>query len=224
MENASHNNFTTNEKPKPSVKVNYFTQQFESKHYSKEKSSSCIFCNSVEHNIYKCPIFKKLSVDERISFTKEKHLCFNCIKPHNYNKCQARFCTICNKKHNALLHIHREKSTASGETSQKSLPEETAVTCFTSAKSTSQILMSTAIVKVYKNDNTYLYARALLDSASQSHFITKKLYKALGVESTPQPIQIMSLSQAKMQANNTACRALQYSLIGLTLQLNLLAL
>ena len=44
-----------------------------------EKKRECIFCNKTDHHVSECSGFLKASLSERTNFTKEKHLCYNCL-------------------------------------------------------------------------------------------------------------------------------------------------
>ncbi|XP_041564650.1 uncharacterized protein LOC121467327 [Drosophila elegans] len=76
------------------------------------EEGACVKCNSKEHNIFICPKFMDLSVEQRRTFVKAKSLCFNCLKfGHVSRRCESKFtCRICHNRHHSLLHV--EDSTA----------------------------------------------------------------------------------------------------------------
>ncbi|GBO28882.1 hypothetical protein AVEN_13781-1 [Araneus ventricosus] len=66
------------------------------------KDSKCILSCDEIHPLYKCPIYKSMSVSERVEFVKSNSLCFNCLEKGNHraNNCRSKFlCGICKKKH-----------------------------------------------------------------------------------------------------------------------------
>ena len=73
---------------------------------------ACIKCNSSDHSIMKCNAFISMPVDDRRTFTKDKSLCFNCLKlGHNSTACKSKFrCQECNRRHHTHLHISPQTS------------------------------------------------------------------------------------------------------------------
>lgn len=59
-------------------------------------------CNG-PHNLYFCPIFKKLTPINRKKEIENLHLCFKCFQPHFMRDCSAKNCPRCNGLHNSLL-------------------------------------------------------------------------------------------------------------------------
>ena len=59
------------------------------------------------HKIWKCPLFKSISVNDRYSAVSKQRLCYGCLgKGHATKDCKLNACGIngCVKKHNRLLH------------------------------------------------------------------------------------------------------------------------
>ena len=65
-------------------------------------NSPCTQCKG-PHALYKCEIFKSLSVPERWNMARTNKLCFNCLRSHK-GKCGMSHCRACDKYHNTLLH------------------------------------------------------------------------------------------------------------------------
>lgn len=69
----------------------------------------CLCCER-EHLLSNCDKFKKMTVDDRWQFIKEKKVCYRCLKEgsHNFRYCNRNktMCEInnCNRKHHTLLH------------------------------------------------------------------------------------------------------------------------
>jgi len=68
-------------------------------------SRDCVMCKTSRHPLYLCDKFKQLSVQKRIDIIKNAKLCYNCLRSHRGNPCKFSNCTICQKRHNTLLHI-----------------------------------------------------------------------------------------------------------------------
>lgn len=63
----------------------------------------CSLCGS-EHQLFKCPTFRKMSIDARKQKVRQFGLCENCLKPRcSPEKCSLRPCRACHVKHNGLL-------------------------------------------------------------------------------------------------------------------------
>ena len=68
------------------------------------EKKGCVYLGSCEH-------FKAFSPIDRKNYAKKYHLCFNCLKGHNFNDCKStKVCQQpgCMKKHHTLLHIDRQ--------------------------------------------------------------------------------------------------------------------
>ena len=68
------------------------------------EKKGCVYLGSCEH-------FKAFSPIDRKNYDKKYHLCFNCLKGHNFNDCKStKVCQQpgCMKKHHTLLHIDRQ--------------------------------------------------------------------------------------------------------------------
>nr|CAI5838888.1 unnamed protein product [Callosobruchus analis] len=153
-------------------------------HPATNKSNiECFYCKG-PHSIFKCTPFLSLQINDRISAVRKLKLCLNCLRNnHPTWKCKLSKCKYCKLSHNGLLHLSRQEATI-GETNphpQAVLPTATTsgFTCASARTDSSQILLSTALVQVRNADNQYIIGRALLDSGSQSNFISERLCKRL---------------------------------------------
>lgn len=149
---------------------------------SKESSPSslreCSFCKG-QHRLYECTAFQAKSVEDRMSFVSSLKLCHNCLRSgHNPRRCRLPGgCKICKQRHNSLLHEYLYKN-------EDAAPSSEAVAM--PALSSSEVLLCTAEVNLTNPlTGNSTKVRALLDSASQSSFITERVKQALQL--TPQP-------------------------------------
>lgn len=170
---------------------------------SSSESTSCSLCNSQHDHIYKCSVFKNYKPNDRFKFVKANHLCINCLSSgHRVSECRSNSsCRRCNSKHHTLLCFasepvandsntpralvaaappsaeHRDAPTAptrSAHTDDVSL-------CALSDSTATTVLIATALVIVRDNRGFEHTVRALLDSASQSNFITSDCCQRLGL-------------------------------------------
>lgn len=163
-----------------------------------ERNISCFYCKQ-NHMIYKCDSFLSLSVEDKIAKVKELKLCLNCLRSKHFAwNCKAQKCFKCKKSHNTLLHLETSISNSienatgvnnSGVDTQAvnhTKPDSSSVICISecAVADTSHVLLSTAIIQVKNSENKYVTCRALLDSGSQSHFISGNMCKQLGLKPT----------------------------------------
>nr|CAH7733083.1 unnamed protein product [Callosobruchus chinensis] len=135
--------------------------------------------------------FGKLSIEDRIKHVQTSKLCINCLNSgHELEKCKFGPCRKCSDRHNSLLHQDSNKS-KSTETPQT----KKTVTLSNHNSTACQTLLSTALVKIRdKYGNTHS-CRVLLDSASESNFITKSFCQRLGLSTSKVNISIIGISQ-----------------------------
>ncbi|VVC88454.1 unnamed protein product, partial [Leptidea sinapis] len=127
-----------------------------------------------EHRIYDCSQFKSKSVDDRITLVNKLNLCTNCLRVvHSSRVCRlSGTCKICKRRHNTLLHKSNESDTDNYNSDPISK----------SATSSSEVLLCTALVDIINpTTNNKITIRALLDSGSQTYFITESLKEQLNL-------------------------------------------
>jgi hypothetical protein len=144
--------------------------------------SQCTLCND-SHKLFKYDKFLKLQPRQCYNHVKQQGLCFNCLQPFVKNhKCLNQECRLCHKKHHTLLHIAKQNqvvntkgSTSNSSPSPTQGPKGAEVNTYHTfkGKSRNHVLLATAIVEVRDKSGQYIPCRTLLDSGSQSHFITE---------------------------------------------------
>ncbi|XP_064214926.1 uncharacterized protein LOC135267110 [Tribolium castaneum] len=136
------------------------------------------------HRVYNCPQFRKMSVSERTNEVKRLKLCLNCFGSNQMaTNCRGSGCRIFSTKSATTVNTH--------------------------VFFANQVLLSTALVFVQgKNQNHYL-CRVLLDSGSQSNFITESMCKKLGIKRDPVDISISGLNEVKSTVTSKAKLTIQ---------------
>ena len=148
---------------------------------------------------------------QRLNFAKQLKLCFNCLqlftKAHT---CSKQLCRQCHKRHLILLHIDKQNqttndkgSTTNNNHSAKAKGTTTAeVNAYCSLTSTprNHILLATAIVDV---KNKSVPCRALLNSGSQSHFITERCVQRLKLSRTQTHAFIQGISNVNTATHHS---------------------
>ena len=179
--------------------------------------NQCKVCSKT-HPLWKCPEFKKKSIEEKRNVVKVHNLCYNClISGHRVMKCENRIrCRQCGRKHNTILHV--EDSTP--EKAQKEKREESsAPSCSDSEKLDQQVGTSGTCSAVdslqpHKSGQTYFkvvpvkvwgpdpakaeYTYAFTDEGSSVNLCSQDLVKRLGVPITETMVELQTRNAASM--------------------------
>ncbi|XP_029346889.1 uncharacterized protein LOC115034377 [Acyrthosiphon pisum] len=154
-------------------------------------NNQCSICTQ-NHIIYKCNTFMKSKPSERLNLAKKAKICFNCLRStHGANQCtNEKTCKNCGLKHHTLLHLDIKKVNT---------PEGAAY------PTTSQnVILSTVLVHVSGKNGRTVLCRALLDSGSQSHFVTSSLITELGINRTKTRVIVNGISSAETTVTEMA--------------------
>lgn len=139
----------------------------------------CPVCSG-KHPLFTCRTFRNLDVDARIKKVTEARVCKNCLRPgHSEEGCSLTHCKYCDIKHNTLLHKDTHV-----EPTPPIIESNVVFSTNTSAHITpnqSNVLLSTALVRVRDARGILHSARLLLDNGSTSNFVTQSLCDKLGL-------------------------------------------
>ncbi|XP_050301507.1 uncharacterized protein LOC126739751 [Anthonomus grandis grandis] len=173
---------------------------------SNKTKFACYNCKR-DHSLFYCPDFLKLGTFDRVNKIKELSLCLNCLKRNHLTKdCNWSGCKICGAKHNTILHDHgrddREKAGTMSHLCKESGISENETSEITNASftncgiaTTQQAVLSTAKVKAFGKDKSFIVVRALLDCGSQSSFITTNLCEKLKLEKTSTNLAVSGIGE-----------------------------
>lgn len=157
---------------------------------------TCCVCQD-NHPLYFCSKFKALSVDDRRKTLQEHRRCFNCLSGnHLLSDCNStRLCVHCGAKHHSLIHRPNVKKSTDSSSKANAHPES-AQTFTQNAFSlrSSQVLLSTVVVKVQNSQGDWISARCLLDNAATHDFISESLIHRLGLEKIPTFIEVTGIN------------------------------
>lgn len=177
-------------------------------HKQSAVSKHCNICND-SHRLFKCPKFVLMSVEKRLEHVNKNKHCVICLGIHS-KPCRYSFkCGICKSKdHNTLLHVSDKRET---------FVEEHSMSSYFSQMSQPKVLLPT--VKVLVNDaaGNKIIVRGLLDSGSQTSFITTKLLTKLGLQPFKCEKQILTLGNKL----NKIDKAINISIHSLTQNFNI---
>ena len=164
----------------------------------------CEVCKGSQ-NASQCNTFKQLSNDEKYKIVKDNKLRINCLSnKHMIKNCQARGCKICGKWHHTLIHRNKHLSGKHSHGSQDlSQQQEKLQATYHAFKESpvNCVLLATAQIKVKDCKGNFHTCRALLDSGSQSNFITESSVRKLELVQTRNQIPITGINNATSVTN-----------------------
>ncbi|KAJ8973477.1 hypothetical protein NQ317_006905 [Molorchus minor] len=142
---------------------------------------NCIVCKQ-NHKLTLCDKFLEMSPKIRYSEIKKFRLCANCLSGgHKYSECHLNSnCNLCKKKHHVLLHFGNANEVTSSDIPkniENTEEHNSVIACNT--LTSNEVLLSTAIVIVYDSAGVEHNCRVLLDSGSQSNYITNEFCQRL---------------------------------------------
>lgn len=154
---------------------------------TEEWKTECPAC-SESHAIYLCHPFRQRSVPDRRALVSLKRLCFICLSStHLSTNCRSnRACRFCNQGHNSLLHeeiFTEQPITPTNSTEEHSTTDRpTTSTSSMVGLTPSKVMLRSAIVLVRAKNGTMHEFRALLDSCSESSFISEYAVQILKLQ------------------------------------------
>lgn len=152
---------------------------------------------------------------------KKRKWCLNCLRiNHSTEQCRSTPCRKCSSKHNTLLHngfaaqaetakkapeqqpttpkVNNDSSfLAQNEEMSQNITGLHSVQSHSASAASSRVLLSTALVDISDvHGNTHL-CRVMLDSGSESSFITQNLCEKLGLKRFSTNISISGINQIR---------------------------
>lgn len=212
---------------------------------SKALSKSCQLCQ-MQHPIYQCSKFKDMKLEERYDFCKQNKICMKCLShPYEKNACQSKgACKICQRaNHHTLLHKFSTSNKPSNYNSilpditsptqyesQSSLPNQQNTDLvisdsqhsFFSQSEEKCVLINTALVSVRNYEGKFITLRAVLDSASESSFLTFDAANLLGLKRGKTNIPVCGLGDATLSVSKYVSAVISNANCDYQRQINLL--
>lgn len=183
----------------------------------------CLVCKQ-EHELYACKDFLELSINSRLAEIKRHKLCINCLKPgHLIANCKSIFnCRNCGKRHNTLLHMpvtqqvkHQESNLPSVENSSNSSINSQQAIASTSVANHSKLanfnqqILPTATVKILDRFNVPHECTVLLDSGSESNFMSLDLCRRLKLDTSKTNVSILGVNHSKSKVMESVIATIQ---------------
>ncbi|XP_068149528.1 uncharacterized protein [Drosophila tropicalis] len=174
----------------------------------------------VKHILSACPQFQSLTVKQRYTFAKEKHMCFNSLRTgHGVSACGSKSsCKYCKRRHHSMLHSegHSTQQNSSeqhqgnsGQVSEES-PAASAIAMMNVTRPSKpngqrRSTLPTALVHVRNSQGALLTCRILLDSASDLSFISERCVQTLGLARSPFRVATSGISDVKAGITRGFC-------------------
>ncbi|XP_055527359.1 uncharacterized protein LOC129719980 [Wyeomyia smithii] len=186
----------------------------------------CVACSS-HHPLFQCSTFQGMSVADRDGLLKGHALCRNCFRiGHQAKECQSKYsCRNCKGRHHTLVCFKverlgdtkvamvvkernaptkREQPTASHSSSSQ--VANVAATKVSVSNAThqysSQVLLATAVIIIEDDEGVSYPARALLDSGSESNFISERLCQCIKVSRKRVDVSVSGIGLATMKVKH----------------------
>ena len=155
-------------------------------------SQAYIMCKPDKHPLYSCPKFRGMSHDTMVSTLKSHNPCMNCLGPNHFVKnCKSLHrCKQYQRPHHTLLHLDQIISS----TPTTGIEEGEVISWHTITALKSNSLLMTCRVLVKAPDGTCVEARALLDNASSTSFVSERLSQALQLPRTNHSLRISGIA------------------------------
>ncbi|GFV31151.1 DUF1758 domain-containing protein [Trichonephila clavipes] len=172
----------------------------------KNYSFSCAICKeNASHPLYKCPVFNRMKVEERIKAI-EGIFCTNCLrKNHTTPECRINIgCKVCKDRHDTLLHVYNLNGSALSENSQNVVAVSRGCQ-LKGNKQTSPVLLSTSIIKIQSKSGKCIECKALIDNASQLSLISGRLKEKLDIPVKSEKHKISGINGVNAETSLHSC-------------------
>ncbi|KAJ8910202.1 hypothetical protein NQ315_014373 [Exocentrus adspersus] len=193
-------------------------QQYKVKSFAVNNNVSCVICGQ-EHTVYNCHKFLQLDVNARYQEVKKLKLCINCLRSnHSIKHCKSESrCRKCNKLHNTLLHFSKTNHNTTESNNDNQSNRQTSndveahpstsnqinsVRSYCNVKNQNCILLSTARVTILDKAGNPHDCRVILDSASQSNFISKEFCSKLNLKTRKTESVVSGLNNTVSNINS----------------------
>ncbi|KAJ8045018.1 hypothetical protein HOLleu_07935 [Holothuria leucospilota] len=201
------------------------------------KDSNCCGCGSTSHPIWRCSVFKELSVNNRWDVVTKNKLCFKCLGNHFARNCKREMrCDVggCRSDHNRLLHRSKENDSEQGQiregeqgSSQPSEPRESeGQSRGRNFLNKGQGLALRIVPVMVRQGTKEIKINALLDDGSEQTYIDSGLAAELGLSGTQGEVCVGLLnglekrfasSEIELEISNVIDSRKKYKIRGMTI-------
>ena len=150
--------------------------------YAAYADETCVAYTKATHSLDSCKSFQALSHEQNMSVVKDSRLCVNCLgSGHFVKECpSSQRCKECHQPHHSMLHIDSKSKNHKAAKASPHSGESTDVVTANVLRTAQhkQFLSMTCKVRILGPDGSTTQAKALLDPAFSTSFITEGLVAA----------------------------------------------
>ena len=173
-----------------------------------DQDEKCPLGCKAKHLVSACPMYQKSTVDEKWEIVKQNNRCRKCLRVHHTNSCKipdGTTCDKCTRRHHRSLHNERVPlaySEQATETLLSANESQEASNHNVQDKTSVPAICPVQKVKTRGQSGYFTEALTMLDSGSNTSFISKNVVKKLGIRE-PKTHLTMNLTggQKKLEAS-----------------------
>ena len=173
-----------------------------------DQDEKCPLGCKTKHLLSACPMYQKSTVDEKWEIVKQNNRCRKCLRAHHTNSCKkpdGTTCDKCTRRHHRSLHNERvplANSDQGTETLPSANESQEASNHNVQGETSVPAICPVQKVKIRGQNGNFTEALAMLDSGSNTSFISKNVVKKLGI-SVPKTHLTMNFAggQTKSEAS-----------------------
>lgn len=168
---------------------------------SVNNTSVCICC-SRDHTLEQCPRLQEKTHREKITFVRDKGICFGCLLIGHMSKfCDKRLiCKVCSQNHPTILHIYQKEGAVNTDHQRQSKKPSVSnalvslQSCGQTGAGNSDGVLSILPVQVKSNKgDTIIQTYAFLDPGSTDTFCSENLMRKLNVDGRKAQISLLTM-------------------------------
>ena len=186
----------------------------------------CLVCHKTNHDITHCFFLQKRPKPQQEEFIRDNKLCYSCLKPNHMTRdCKNKAtCRECKKEHPTSLHPSKQQQSpratteaSSQSATTESTPDVTTVAHHilnTDKQSASCMIVPVEVFSANSTGSTTTYA--MLDSQSDTTFITEDLLAGLNTASEPARLKLSTMTSKDKTIISRKVKNLQIRGLGQT--------
>ena len=162
-----------------------------SAHIPTKTFKPCAVCSSTYHSVGFCPSFKEKPLRERVNIVKTHNLCNNCLRTgHAESVCKSPYtCKVCSERHHTLMHEYNNSNNS------------IALAGCSSNQATSMTTILPVVVS-HPLSKKSITVFALLDSQSNTNFVSRRIVDFLKIPSTTVDLTLETMSGISKSTSN----------------------
>ena len=156
----------------------------------------CFLCAGTSHALDECPQFLEQPLDERKKYIATNSLCFGCLrKGHKSRECRSRIkCKTCDKQHPSSLHGDIKPSIPEATNSTEVKHANVGFVALDGGSASKSTMIVPVVVSHEDRPDHGITVYAMLDTQSDTTFISESASMSLGLLGTPVKLRLSTMS------------------------------